>query len=112
MSRQRPVYGPNWRAMNKLVRAHRHLLRCEHCQEAPVTLHHMVPQWWRPRALEQADMPHFWILLCGTCHWYASRCPSQSFQRERLAKLREEVFGFNVMHAGPKRPKGASDAAT
>ena len=102
MGGRRPVYGPNWKRMNKFIRAFSALLRCEHCGCSPVTLHHMVPQWWRPLALEQADSAHLWILLCGTCHWYASRCEAQPFQRDRLAALSQEVFGFNVMHASTK----------
>ena len=84
--RRRIMYGPRWRELNRFVRTHKNLLRCEYCGRSPVTLHHIVPGSERHYDPEVADDPHFMMLLCSSCHWYTTRCPGQPFEKERLAE--------------------------
>lgn len=83
-------YGSEFRKFNIWFRANKHLLFCEGAcyqgrVEAPAWVaHHIV------RAGKRfSDNPHFWILLCKTCHWYC-RAAKQEFEFARLIEWEEE----------------------
>lgn len=89
-------YGINWRKMNEWIKKYKRLLFCENCNQSNITLHHIVPANERKKNYLLADNPHFWMLLCSTCHWYASRCPEQLFQLVRLIEWEKRAFGFSI----------------
>lgn len=83
-------YGPKFRQFNKWFKVNKHLLFCEvGLQEGILrqaeVVHHIV------RAGKPfSDEPHFWMILCKTCHWYTTRC-LQQFEVDRLIEW-EEVW--------------------
>ena len=89
-------YNINWRKMNKWIKEHKKLLFCENCCRNNITLHHIAPLNQRKINYSLADNPHFWMMLCPTCHWFASRYPEQLFQIVRLIEWEKKIFGFSI----------------
>jgi len=84
--RKHVLYGPTWQLLNNLIKPYRHLFYCECCGRSPVTLHHIAPGFERHRAPEEADRPHFMMLLCHSCHYWSTRYPPQPWERERFVE--------------------------
>jgi len=82
-------YGPKWKEFNKWFQENKHLLKCEYCPNPAGVVHHII-RAGGGLIHRSHDNPHFWIILCLSCHAYTQFC-MQPFEEQRIEEWSKTI---------------------